>query len=141
MKKTIFLTGATGTMGHAGMNELLRYPDRYDVRVLARPSQKNKALLEPLAAKYPALSVVWGDLTRYEDVLRGVTGADVVLHVGGMVSPAADYRPKATYKTNITAAPKLCISAALHRWVIAANLCTGDAQAILFACLPMTTTA
>ncbi len=91
-------------MGHAGMNELLRYPDRYDVRVLARPSQKNKALLEPLAAEYPALSVVWGDLTRYEDVLRGVSGADVVLHVGGMVSPAADYRPKATYKTNITAA-------------------------------------
>ena len=51
MKKTIFLTGATGTMGHAGMSELLRYPDRYDVRVLARPSQKNKTLLEPLAAK------------------------------------------------------------------------------------------
>ena len=74
------------------------------MRVLARPSNKNKALLEPLMAQYPALSVVWGDLTRYDDVLRGVTGADVVLHVGGMVSPAADYRPKATYKTNITAA-------------------------------------
>lgn len=104
MKKTIFLTGATGTMGQAGMHELLRYPERYDVRVLARPSNKNKALLEPLMAQYPALSVVWGDLTRYDDVLRGVTGSDVVLHVGGMVSPAADYRPKATYKTNITAA-------------------------------------
>ena len=104
MKKTIFLTGATGTMGQAGMMELLRYPERYDVRVLARPSQKNKTLLEPLMAKYPALSVVWGDLTRYDDVLRGVTGSDVVLHVGGMVSPAADYRPKATYKTNISAA-------------------------------------
>ena len=104
MKKIIFLTGATGTMGQAGMMELLRYPERYDVRVLARPSQKNKTLLEPLMAKYPALSVVWGDLTRYDDVLRGVTGSDVVLHVGGMVSPAADYRPKATYKTNISAA-------------------------------------
>ena len=104
MKKTIFLTGGTGTMGHAGMMELLRYPERYDVRVLARPSQKNKAMLEPLMAQYPALSVVWGDLTRYDDVLKGVTGADIVLHVGGMVSPAADYRPKATYHTNISAA-------------------------------------
>ena len=104
MKKTIFLTGGTGTMGHAGMMELLRYPERYDVRVLARPSQKNKAMLEPLMAQYPALSVVWGDLTRYDDVLKGVTGADIVLHVGGMVSPAADYRPKATYRTNISAA-------------------------------------
>ena len=27
MKKTIFLTGATGTMGYAGMTEILRYPD------------------------------------------------------------------------------------------------------------------
>ena len=104
MKKTIFLTGGTGTMGHAGMMELLRYPERYDVHVLARPSQKNKAMLEPLMAQYPALSVVWGDLTRYDDVLKGVTGADIVLHVGGMVSPAADYRPKATYRTNISAA-------------------------------------
>ena len=104
MKQTIFLTGATGTMGQAGMHELLRYPDRYNVRVLARPSHKNKNLLEPLMAEHPSLTVVWGDLTRYDDVLSGVTGSDVVLHVGGMVSPAADYRPRATYKTNITAA-------------------------------------
>ena len=105
MKKTIFLTGATGTMGRAGMNELLRYPERYDVRVLARPSAKNKKLLEPILTQYPDnFTVVWGDLTRYEDVLKGVTGSDVVLHVGGMVSPAADYRPKATYRTNISAA-------------------------------------
>ena len=104
MKKTIFLTGATGTMGFAGMQEILRYPERYDLRILARPSQKNKKLLEPILAQYPALQVIWGDLTRYEDVLKGVTGADIVLHVGGMVSPQADYRPKATLRTNITAA-------------------------------------
>ena len=92
-------------MGFAGLQELLRYPERYDVRVLARPSQKNKALLEPILAQHTDhFSVVWGDLTRYEDILKGVTGADIVLHVGGMVSPAADYRPKATYKTNIAAA-------------------------------------
>ena len=65
MKKTIFLTGGTGTMGQAGMKELLRYPERYEVRVLARPSNKNKALLEPMLAQHPSLTVVWGDLTRY----------------------------------------------------------------------------
>ena len=104
MKRTVCLTGATGTMGQAGMNELLRYPERYDVRVLARPSAKNKVLLEPLTAQHPTLTIIWGDLMRYEDVLKGVTGADIVLHVGGMVSPAADYQPKATYRTNISAA-------------------------------------
>lgn len=102
--KTVFLTGATGTMGGAGLHELLRYPDQYKVRVLARPSQKNKA---KLAAYANQIEIVWGDLTKYEDVLKGVTGSDVVLHVGGMVSPQADYRPTQTRKTNLTAAKNI----------------------------------
>ena len=105
MKKTIiFLTGATGTMGFAGMQEILRYPDQYELRILARPSKKNKELLAPLNSQHSTLNIIWGDLTSYEDVLKGVTGADIVLHVGGMVSPQADYRPKATLKTNLSAA-------------------------------------
>ena len=103
-KTTVFLTGATGTMGFAGMTEILSRPDQYNLRILARPSKKNKELLSPISALNPQLSIIWGDLTRYEDVLQGVTGADIVLHVGGMVSPQADYRPKATLRTNITAA-------------------------------------
>lgn len=101
MRKTIFLTGSTGTMGYAGMQEILRYPEKYQLRILARPSAKNKEKLSPLADK---VDIIWGDLTKYEDVLRGVTGSDIVLHVGGMVSPQADYRPKATLRTNIQAA-------------------------------------
>ena len=104
MKKTIFLTGATGTMGYAGMTEILRYPEKYNLRILARPSAKNKEKLAPLADK---VEIIWGDLTNYDDILRGVTGADIVLHVGGMVSPQADYRPKATLRTNISAATNI----------------------------------
>lgn len=104
MKTTVFLTGATGTMGYAGMVEILRYPENYNLRILARPSKKNQQLLAPLLSQ---LEVIWGDLTNYDDILRGVTGADIVLHVGGMVSPQADYRPKATLRTNITAAENI----------------------------------
>ena len=106
MKKTIFLTGATGNMGWAGFQELYARKERFNIRILARDSKKNRKKL----AKYindPALSVVWGDLTRYEDVLAGVTGADYVLHVGGMVSPAADYFPEKTLKVNVLAAENL----------------------------------
>ncbi len=106
MKTTVFLTGATGTMGWAGLQELLAHKEEnnYNIRILARPSKKNKELLAPLADK---IEIVWGDLARYEDVLRGVAGSDIVLHVGGMVSPQADYKPRATRKVNITAAEHL----------------------------------
>ena len=101
MKKNIFLTGATGTMGWAGLQELMQYPDQYAVTILARKSAKNEKKLAPIADK---IRIVWGDLMNYDDVLRGVTGADVVLHVGGMVSPSADYYPEKTLKVNVTAA-------------------------------------
>ncbi len=104
MKKTIFLTGATGTMGWAGLQELLQRPEQYAVRILARPSAKNKEKLAPLADK---IEIVWGDLSNYDDVLRGVSGADIVLHVGGMVSPQADYRPRATRRVNLGAAENI----------------------------------
>ena len=88
-------------MGWAGLKELLAHKENYVIRVLARPSKKNKVLLAPIQSD---LEIVWGDLRNYDDVLRGVTGADIVLHVGGMVSPKADYQPTLTRKINMTAA-------------------------------------
>lgn len=103
MKKNIFLTGGTGNMGWAGFQELYKRKDRFHIRLLARDSRKNHRMLDRYAED-PDVTVIWGDLTRYEDVLEGVRGADYVLHVGGMVSPAADYFPEKTLKVNVTAA-------------------------------------
>lgn len=102
-KKTVFLTGATGNMGWAGFKELHARKDRFDIRLLARDSRKNRRKLAPYMSD-DSVTIVWGDLTCYEDVLAGVSGSDYVLHVGGMVSPAADYYPEKTLKVNVTAA-------------------------------------
>lgn len=102
-KTTIFLTGATGNMGWAGFQELYERRDRFHIRLLARDSRKNRRMLEPYLAD-PSVTIIWGDFTRYADVLEGVTGSDYVLHVGGMVSPAADYYPEKTLKVNVSAA-------------------------------------
>lgn len=102
-KKTVFLTGASGTMGWQGFKELYSKKDKFNIVLLLRGSDKNKEMFAAYAND-PCVRIVWGDLTNYEDVLACVTGADYVLHVGGMVSPAADYYPKKTIKTNTTAA-------------------------------------
>ncbi len=102
-KKTVFLSGATGNMGWAGFQELYARKDHFDIRLLARPSEKNRKKLAGYADD-PAVTVIWGDLCNYENVLEAVTGADYVLHVGGMVSPAADYFPEKTLKVNVLGA-------------------------------------
>lgn len=98
-KKIVLVTGATGIMGQETIKQLLSRNTRFRVRVLARPSEKNKALMKKYAC--PALEVIWGDMTDYDTVKRGVDGADYVLHIGAMVSPAADKYPEQTLYTNI----------------------------------------
>ena len=98
-KKVVFVTGATGTMGQETMKQLLARSNRFKVRILARPSDKNKKLLKKYMC--PALEIVWGDMADYDTIKKCVDGADYVLHIGAMVSPAADAYPEQTLYTNI----------------------------------------
>lgn len=104
-KKRIFLTGASGYMGRAGLNVLLERSDRFEIVALVLPTENERQVMLPYQKR--GVKVIWGDLTCYQDVLAGVTGADIVLHVGGMVSPLADSQPELTMKVNIGAVQNL----------------------------------
>lgn len=102
IKRKVFISGATGTMGYATLKEFGKYPDQYDLRLLVRPSKKNRKKLK----KYintNNVKIVWGDLLNYSDVKEAIGDADVVLHIGGMVSPLADHYPKLTMQVNVGA--------------------------------------
>lgn len=100
MKKTrVFLTGATGVMGTAGLKELIKFPENYDIKVLARDSRKNRKKLYPFQKR--GVKVIWGDLLDENSIKEGVEDSDIILHVGGMVSPIADLYPEKTLKVNV----------------------------------------
>jgi nucleoside-diphosphate-sugar epimerase len=98
-KKRILLTGATGNMGCHGLEELLDRDDRFQVSAFVLPTDKERQIIAPYQKR--GVNVIWGDLTSYEDVLRGVSGADIVLHVGALVSPLADTLPELTMNVNV----------------------------------------
>lgn len=109
--RKIFLTGATGVMGLQTLHALLA-KNKFDITVLARPSGKNQKKLRPFEEK--GVKVIWGDLTAPDDIEKGVCEADVVLHVGGLVSPVADWMPEKTLKVN-TQSMRYIIDSALRR--------------------------
>ena len=113
--KNIFLTGATGVMGMKGMHEILSLRDKGEhlmLTVLARPGKRNEKKLQPFIDK--GVRVIWGDLLDPDVIERGVRDADIVLHVGGMVSPAADWEPEKTYRVN-TESMRLIVETAKKR--------------------------
>ena len=99
-KKTIFLTGASGNMGSATVEHLLERTDRFQIKALVLPGERENPRVQRLL-QHTGLEVIWGDLTHYEDVLAGLSGADYVLHVGGMVSPYADLFPDLAMRVNV----------------------------------------
>lgn len=104
-KKYIFLTGASGTMGRAVLDALLERSDRFAVVALVPPTANDRRIMASYEKR--GVELIWGDLTRYEDVLQGVAGADYVLHVGGLVSPLADSMPERTMQVNVGAAQNI----------------------------------
>lgn len=101
-KKTVFLTGSSGNMGFLGFKELYARRHMYNIVLLNLDDAKARKLFQPYEND-PCVKLVWGNLMNYDDVLSCVTGADYVIHVGGMVSPAADYFPKRTFQVNVGA--------------------------------------
>ena len=102
-KKVVFMTGCTGVMGYASLQEFCKHLDKFELRLLARPSKKNRKKLAPYASM-PDISIIWGDMMNRDDVAKAMGDADYVLHIGGMVSPLADHFPDKTMKVNVGAA-------------------------------------
>ncbi|MFB7890602.1 NAD-dependent epimerase/dehydratase family protein [Microbacterium sp. NPDC056044] len=98
-RRRVLLTGATGNWGRATLRAFRERPDVI-VRAFALPGAADKAVLAEFEGM-ENLEVIFGDLTRYDDVVRAIDGVDVVLHVGAVVSPLADANPALARRVNV----------------------------------------
>ncbi len=98
-KERVLLTGASGSMGGEAFKELLRRKDKYTVRLLLRPSKKNKKAFNKYQGQ-DGIEIVWGDLSKLEDVLKAVNGVEHVLHPAAFISPEADRNPRLCNQCN-----------------------------------------
>ena len=91
-RKTVFLTGATGNMGRETVKRIAAKADSLHLRILVRPEEKAHSVVKDVQRRGLA-EIIWGDLTDPASIREGVKGADIVLHVGALVSPLADRLP------------------------------------------------
>ena len=100
-KATVFLTGGTGVMGQAVVEELSHHLDKINLRLLIHERKIPSVMSTIINQNKQTIQTIQGDLKDYNTILKCITGADYVLHVGGMVSPYADSFPYETLDVNI----------------------------------------
>lgn len=98
MKKKVFISGITGTMGKASLKHLLKDRDAIDVISIVRDSRRNRKMME----KYKDyIDIIWGDLREYKDVKKALSAVDYIIHIAAFVSPKADHEPKRAWDINV----------------------------------------
>ena len=96
MKKSILITGATGTVGKEALKQLCENGN-YHISVLCRKSSKNIKALKPYLNHIKLISI---DLTREQDFEKLNETFDVVIHLAAVIPPLADEEPELTHKVN-----------------------------------------
>ena len=111
-KKTVLVTGASGSMGSQVLKCVMG-TGKFDCVILLRKKPSNEKLANNLIKKYAKLNngakltVVFGDLSVKEDCVKVVEMSDYVLHCAAVIPPISDHNPKGAEKTNYYGAVNL----------------------------------
>ena len=96
-------------MGQAVVTELSHYLEILTLRLLILPNGKIPNSISSIIKKNKSsIEIIYGDLRDYNTILNCVSGANYILHVGGMVSPYADPYPYETQEVNIGGMKNIC---------------------------------
>ncbi len=98
-RKTLLITGGTGSFGNAILRRFLD-SDLREIRILSRDEKKQ----DDMRKKYnsPKLKFYIGDVRDYQSVLNAVRGADFIYHAAALKQvPSCEFHPMEAVKTNV----------------------------------------
>lgn len=115
-KKTVLITGGTGSLGKALTNHILKVsPEVKKIIIFSRDEQKQFQMAQEFPVKlYPQIRFLIGDVRDKERLVRAFKGVDYVIHAAAMKHVhLAEYNPDECIKTNVGGAQNV-VHAALE---------------------------
>jgi len=122
-KKSILITGGTGSFGKAFVDRVLNeWPDIERLVIYSRDEQKQFEMAQEYPhSRYPMIRFFIGDVRDYQRLKRALSGIDYVVHAAAMKHVhIAEYNPDECVKTNIGGAENLvqaCLSNGVQKVV------------------------
>lgn len=98
-KKTLLITGGTGSFGNAVLNRFLE-TDIKEIRIFSRDEKKQ----DDMRKKYNnhKLKFYIGDVRDYSSILNATRGVDFIFHAAALKQvPSCEFHPIQAVKTNI----------------------------------------
>jgi UDP-N-acetylglucosamine 4,6-dehydratase len=108
--KSLLITGGTGSLGKALVEEILhRYPNIKKLVIFSRDELKQFDMAQIFSEdKYPCIRYFLGDIRDVNRLRRALDGIDYVIHAAALKQvPAAEYNPTEFIKTNILGSENL----------------------------------
>jgi len=109
-KKSLLITGGTGSLGKALVQEILyRFPGIKRLVIFSRDELKQYDMSQEFSEeKYPCMRYFIGDIRDVGRLKRALEGIDYVIHAAALKQvPAAEYNPTEFIKTNIIGSDNL----------------------------------
>ncbi len=97
-KKRILLTGASGTVGYEVLKQLVAAKELYCVTVFDVQNSNSK---KKISAFDDNIKIIYGDISRPEDLEEATRDQDVTIHLAATIPPVSDENPDLAYSVNV----------------------------------------